>query len=140
MPDPVNHPAHYQSSRFESIQVIEAYRLGFHLGNAFKYIARHKKKGGKQDLEKAVWYLLRFLEREDVRQIQLVAWDVDGDLGFSESIEEIADDFGLSENLREGLFHIIALIDDWDPQRRIRAAIEKLQAEIKEGNDAPLPA
>ncbi|UYA63275.1 DUF3310 domain-containing protein [Neisseria gonorrhoeae] len=34
--------------------------LNFNLGNAFKYIWRHKEKGGREDLEKA----LRYLERQ----------------------------------------------------------------------------
>lgn len=64
-PDMVNHPPHYQSkSGIESIDVIEAFGLGFCLGNAVKYILRAGKKGNKkQDLEKAVWYLNRELEK-----------------------------------------------------------------------------
>jgi hypothetical protein len=32
MTDPVNHPLHYQIGRFEVIDVIEEWQLGFHLG------------------------------------------------------------------------------------------------------------
>lgn len=54
----VDHPAHYQSGGMEVIDVIEAFKLGFPLGNAIKYILRAgKKNNGLQDLEKAVWYL-----------------------------------------------------------------------------------
>ena len=53
----VDHPAHYQSGGIEVIDVIEAFKLGFPLGNAIKYILRAgKKNNGLQDLEKAVWY------------------------------------------------------------------------------------
>ena len=31
--------------------------MNFNLGNAFKYIWRFEHKNGKEDLEKAVWYL-----------------------------------------------------------------------------------
>lgn len=56
--DPVNHPKHYQSEGMEVIDVIEAFKLGFPLGNAIKYILRAgKKKNGLQDLQKAAWYL-----------------------------------------------------------------------------------
>lgn len=59
-PDLVNHPSHYQGKRFESIDIIEDFELGFHLGNAIKYILRAGKKGNKvQDLKKAIWYLER---------------------------------------------------------------------------------
>jgi hypothetical protein len=61
--DLVNHPAHYKSkSGMESIDVIEAFDLGFCLGNTIKYILRAGKKDPtktKEDLEKAVWYLKR---------------------------------------------------------------------------------
>jgi hypothetical protein len=56
--DMVNHPAHYQGSNFEVIDIINDYKLNFELGNAIKYILRADKKGNKtQDLEKAIWYL-----------------------------------------------------------------------------------
>lgn len=63
IPDPVNHPEHYRGNGIESIQVIEAFNLGFCLGNAIKYILRAGKKGdAMQDLRKAVWYLNREIE------------------------------------------------------------------------------
>jgi hypothetical protein len=46
----------------EVIKVIEAWKLGFHLGNTVKYVARAGKKPGVdllEDLEKARWYLDR---------------------------------------------------------------------------------
>ena len=63
--DPVNNPGHYLSPRgMEAIDVIEAFGLGFHLGNSVKYILRAGKKDSYiQDLEKAVWYLEREIER-----------------------------------------------------------------------------
>ncbi len=59
----INHPAHYQGKRFEVIDIIEDYKLGFNLGNALKYILRAAKKGNKlQDLKKALWYIERECE------------------------------------------------------------------------------
>jgi hypothetical protein len=58
----VNHPSHYggEDNPYEAIKVIEAWDLGFNLGNAVKYIARAGKKGDRQeDLQKALWYLTR---------------------------------------------------------------------------------
>ena len=60
----VNHPDHYQGKKMEVIDIIEDYELGFHLGNAIKYILRADKKGNtKQDLEKARWYIDRELKK-----------------------------------------------------------------------------
>lgn len=65
--DQVNHPAHYGGdSVYEAIKVIEAWDLGFCLGNAVKYISRAGKKPGAEavtDLSKAAWYLQREIER-----------------------------------------------------------------------------
>lgn len=59
--DMVNHPNHYNKGKYEVIDVIEDWGLGFSLGNAIKYIARCEHKGNKkQDLEKALFYLERF--------------------------------------------------------------------------------
>ena len=62
----VDHPEHYQTSTgLEAIDVIEAlFHDSFHLGNAFKYIARAGKKGDYvEDLRKSIWYLQREIER-----------------------------------------------------------------------------
>ena len=59
----VNHPNHYNQGKFEVIEVIEDWGLGFNLGNAIKYIGRcEHKENKKQDLEKALWYIKRELE------------------------------------------------------------------------------
>jgi len=59
-PDPVNHPAHYTSGGIETIDFIEAKRLGYNLGNVVKYITRSGLKGNQlEDLRKAQWYLSR---------------------------------------------------------------------------------
>lgn len=61
----VNHPSYYKRGGVEAIDVIEAWNLGFCLGNVVKYIARAGRKtaGGLQDLKKAEWYLSREIER-----------------------------------------------------------------------------
>jgi hypothetical protein len=66
--DPVNHPTHYTDGGIETIDFIEAKRLGYHLGNVVKYICRAGKKGtnmGLQDLKKARWYLDRAIEKNE---------------------------------------------------------------------------
>ena len=60
IPDYVNEPPHYKGKKFECIDVIEDFGLGFHLGNAVKYILRAGKKGDRVgDIRKAIWYLER---------------------------------------------------------------------------------
>jgi hypothetical protein len=62
--DPVNHPKHYtwHPSGIEVIQITE--HMNFCLGNAIKYILRSDhKKDQIQDLEKAVWYINREIDR-----------------------------------------------------------------------------
>lgn len=62
--DSINHPAHYTHGAVETIDAIEAWALGFHLGNAVKYISRAEHKGSKlSDLRKARWYLDREISR-----------------------------------------------------------------------------
>lgn len=54
-----------QSSKFEVIEVIEEFGLGFNLGNTVKYILRAGKKFEDktlEDLKKARWYLDREIE------------------------------------------------------------------------------
>ena len=59
-PDIVNHPPHYTATAVEPIVAIEAWELGFHLGNCVKYVARAGRKGDAlEDLRKARWYLDR---------------------------------------------------------------------------------
>lgn len=59
----VNHPSHYNQGDVECIAAIEAATKNlngieaFCTGNAIKYLWRWKEKGGKQDLEKAIWYI-----------------------------------------------------------------------------------
>ena len=69
-PDPVNHPAHYTSGGIECIDAMQA-AFGaeavkdFCLCNAFKYIYRSQRKNGREDIEKAQWYLDKYIELDD---------------------------------------------------------------------------
>lgn len=67
MNDAVRNPSHYQTpSGLEAIEVIEAFFPdNFYFANAFKYIARAGKKNDiVEDIEKAIWYLQRFLDTQ----------------------------------------------------------------------------
>lgn len=68
--DSVSRPAHYTEGRkYEPIDVIEDWKLGFCAGNALKYISRagrkssgslSKKEKTIEDIDKAIWYLQRY--------------------------------------------------------------------------------
>lgn len=65
--DMVNHPAHYETGKFECIDVmIETQGVGavkdFCICNAFKYLYRHRAKNGTEDIKKAIWYLNKYIE------------------------------------------------------------------------------
>lgn len=51
-------------SRFypEPIDIIEAWNLDHHQAEALTYLVRHDMKNGKEDLEKAIWYIERLIE------------------------------------------------------------------------------
>lgn len=70
MSDPVQHPKHYNGhpSGVECIQITE--HMGFCLGNAIKYIWRADLKNNAiEDLEKAIWYIQRELEKRRGEQV-----------------------------------------------------------------------
>lgn len=99
----VNHPKHYQGCSTltrdlalyfvipehldrECIDVIEYYSLGFHVGNALKYIWRCGQKGDPiEDLLKAKWYLQRY------QNLKGNLWDVTIKL-IDEKIKELKND------------------------------------------------
>ena len=67
MKDMVNHPSHYETGKFECIDVMletqgEEAVKNFCLCNALKYIYRHQRKNGVEDIKKAKWYIDKFLE------------------------------------------------------------------------------
>lgn len=62
-PDMVNHPPHYTQhpSGVECIDISKFH--SFCIGNAIKYIWRHKHKGAPiEDLKKAIFYLNKEIE------------------------------------------------------------------------------
>ena len=62
----IDHPSHYGGDNiYEAIKVVEAWGLGFCLGNCLKYISRLAKKDPEktlEDLKKSRWYLDRAIQ------------------------------------------------------------------------------
>lgn len=88
MIDNVNHPAHYTNhpAGIECIDVVE--HLSFNVGNAIKYLWRANLKGAHiEDLRKAVWYILREIERVEknvegsIKETKIPAGVVGGQAG-----------------------------------------------------------
>ena len=65
--DPVEKPMHYAAGSVECIDAIEAqltpeeFRC-YLIGNIAKYMWRERKKGGKESLKKARWYLNKLID------------------------------------------------------------------------------
>ena len=120
MTDIINHPAHYTGVTAEIECIDIARHLNFQLGNAFKYVWRAGKKGGKdkeiEDLKKALWYL-------------------------EDSIQNGYNDLDQCDDLASGLASIVTRGDD-SPRgnilyniatRRIAAAANILREMIRDG-------
>lgn len=64
----VEHPPHYTAGKVECIDAIMSACIGLTpqeaicQANVIKYVWRFKHKNGKQDLQKALWYLNRLIE------------------------------------------------------------------------------
>lgn len=79
--DNVNNPKHYTDSKYECIDVMtevfgkEAVK-NFCICNAFKYIWRHTKKNGVEDIKKAIWYLNRYVHLSDEVSVEKESADI----------------------------------------------------------------
>lgn len=51
-------PRHYTGHEVTPIDLIATYELNFALGSVIKCVARHREKLGREDLLKALWWLL----------------------------------------------------------------------------------
>lgn len=60
---------HYRQLSPQPWDVIAAWRLGFFSGNVIKYVARHREKGGVEDLRKARHYLDKLIELQSVDEL-----------------------------------------------------------------------
>lgn len=58
---------HYKTA-IQPVQYIHANGLNFFEGNVIKYITRHRSKGGKADLEKAIHYIEMLIQFEYTKQ------------------------------------------------------------------------
>ena len=109
MADNVNHPSHYETGKYECIDVMletQGYiaTLGFCICNVFKYTYRHGGKNGREDIEKAGWYRNKYLELLD--HVDEYITDVDGVLKDLSKILPHAE-----ELINEPKSHVAKLMD-----------------------------
>ena len=92
MADNVNHPSHYETGKFECIEVMqevfgtEAVQ-NFCVCNAFKYLYRHLRKNGKEDIEKARWYINKYLALEEKDELKRISESGTEDNGLKQTSE-----------------------------------------------------
>jgi hypothetical protein len=55
---------HYREMKIQPAEFVHANQLGYLEGNVIKYVCRHKKKNGAEDLKKAIHYLQLLLSLE----------------------------------------------------------------------------
>ena len=60
--DPITKPAHYVQGKIEVLDAIMQLGLDPCEGNVLKYISRHRMKGGKDDIRKAMTYCQMMLD------------------------------------------------------------------------------
>lgn len=107
MNDNVNNPSHYTAGPVECLDAMiaafgrEAVNT-FAVCSSFKYIFRHKNKGGKEDLLKAIFYL-RFATGDDPRAARAhkskdIAKTVDSDIAaYKQRLEGYRAQHGVKE-------------------------------------------
>ena len=75
MTDPIN-PNHYQRDGMECIDAIKAAvqnlsgAEAYCTGSAIKYLWRWKEKGGKDDLNKAIWFIKDMIAEIEDAELQ----------------------------------------------------------------------
>ena len=65
--------SHYQGMSIQPSQFVIENKMLFPEGSAIKYICRHSKKDGKQDLLKAIHFIEMIIER-DYKEIKKESW------------------------------------------------------------------
>lgn len=133
--DKINHPKHYcEGRRYEPIDVIEDWGLGMHAGNAVKYISRAGRKDNAiEDLEKARWYVDRYVQKNDKFFIRLWEkirrWFISTKIDATPDPDEVAEDWGLNITLESALSYIA--IGNIDAMKLVSVLLTREIAKLK---------
>ena len=135
----VDHPIHYNQGQYECIDVMQdvfgtAATQHFCKLNAFKYIWREGAKNGRQDIEKAKWYLEKWLELDpywddDQEEEDQESDDANGD-SFYDTFSSIFDT--VKKGFKEGLEMYAESID---PESEASKRLRYFQYSKKQGYD-----
>jgi hypothetical protein len=85
--------SHYKT-KIEPWDAITEWGLGYLDGSAVKYLSRWHKKGGVQDLEKAVHFLQKLIEVENERLRRTLNADVKDQQAITDSVAQPEDRHG----------------------------------------------
>jgi hypothetical protein len=133
--DPSLVPAHYQSAGgYIHWDLVIATDLGYLDGNCSKYVARWRKKGGLQDLQKALHYINKAIECD-------LSWPerIASTIGFNE-VE--ADKFAEANQLSQLEQLIVAALVTWENEDdliKVRDMILLLMEEAQPPEPKPVP-
>ena len=125
---------HYKDMTIQPSEFINKNKMQFAEGNAIKYICRHQKKGGKQDLEKAKHYIDMIIERDygdDTYRSQTFEVTLPNDLSISYGDVETKWENNMTyEELQE---KVSKLLDD--TEEKMSNFIEKYNESIEDKED-----
>lgn len=148
MDDKVNRPSHYEAGRkISPLAVLEDWHLGYSAGNMLKYLARWRRKDGRQDLEKLRWYGNRAIDvwktlPEDIRTI-VSKTQQECTQRQTISVQSVIDDWDLCleeqmilRNIHFSAFHgdpmffreITLLLDTWLTTRAVQEVDDTLHS------------
>ena len=89
---------HYQSMKIQPSEFINKNNISFAEGNAIKYLCRHKQKGQKKDLEKAIHYCQMAIDRDYPEKVETVSEKLQDEL---EPITDEIDENDIKDFLEE---------------------------------------
>jgi hypothetical protein len=69
--------SHYKGMAIQPVEYIHKNGLGYMEGCVIKYVSRHKRKNGKEDLEKAIHFLQLLIQQEYPNEITIGNVDVE---------------------------------------------------------------
>lgn len=113
---------HYKELDYQPWDFIDENNIRYLEGNVIKYIVRHKKKNGVQDLEKAKHYVQKIMELEESEDR----------CNMSDVSVRLLQTFIRSNNLTPTEADPIALIARWRLRKDLERALESIDDLIRE--------
>lgn len=134
----INHPAHYTDDTKPCECIGVAQYHSFCVGNAIKYVWRHRLKGRPfEDLQKAEWYLKRAIDNGETCRLQIDGKPLDAHNLIQAGkcclyMDTLLDIARKSPTSTEGFFWMFLRKSDLPGMLRI---VKMMQAECKDGEN-----